>query len=28
VRPEGKGSMDAHAWWAGARLDERSTMWG
>jgi methionyl-tRNA formyltransferase len=28
VRSEGKGSMDAHAWWAGARLDERSTMWG
>jgi methionyl-tRNA formyltransferase len=28
VRPEGKGSMDAPAWWAGARLDEHSTMWG
>jgi methionyl-tRNA formyltransferase len=28
VRPEGKGSMDAHAWWAGARLDGHSTMWG
>jgi methionyl-tRNA formyltransferase len=27
VRPEGKGSMDALAWWAGARLDEYSTMW-
>jgi methionyl-tRNA formyltransferase len=27
VRPEGKGSMDAQAWWAGARLDEHSTMW-
>jgi methionyl-tRNA formyltransferase len=28
VRPEGKSSMDALAWWSGARLDERSTMWG
>jgi methionyl-tRNA formyltransferase len=28
VRPEGKGSMDALAWWAGARLDEHTTMWG
>jgi methionyl-tRNA formyltransferase len=27
VRPEGKSSMDAPAWWAGARLDEHSTMW-
>jgi methionyl-tRNA formyltransferase len=27
VRPEGRGSMDAPAWWAGARLDEHSTMW-
>jgi methionyl-tRNA formyltransferase len=27
VRPEGKKSMDASAWWAGARLDEHSTMW-
>jgi methionyl-tRNA formyltransferase len=27
VRPEGKRSMDAAAWWTGARLDERSTMW-
>jgi methionyl-tRNA formyltransferase len=27
VRPEGKRTMDAAAWWAGAKLDERSTMW-
>jgi methionyl-tRNA formyltransferase len=27
VRPEGKRSMDASAWWAGARLDEHSSMW-
>jgi len=27
VRPEGKGSMDPHAWWSGARLDRDSTMW-
>jgi methionyl-tRNA formyltransferase len=27
VRPEGKGSMDATAWWSGARLGEHSTMW-
>jgi methionyl-tRNA formyltransferase len=27
VRPEGKRSMDAAAWWAGARLDEQASMW-
>jgi methionyl-tRNA formyltransferase len=27
VRPEGRSSMDARAWWAGARLDEHSTKW-
>lgn len=27
VRPEGKGSMDAPAWWTGLRLNEPSTMW-
>jgi methionyl-tRNA formyltransferase len=28
VRPEGKSTMDAVAWWSGARLDGRTTMWG
>jgi methionyl-tRNA formyltransferase len=28
VRPEGRRSMDAAAWWSGARLDEHDTMWG
>jgi methionyl-tRNA formyltransferase len=27
VRPEGKRSMDASAWWTGARLDVHETMW-
>jgi methionyl-tRNA formyltransferase len=27
VRPEGKGSMEATAWWDGARLDDHSTLW-
>jgi methionyl-tRNA formyltransferase len=27
VRPEGKGSMEATAWWDGARLDDHTTMW-